>query len=127
MSKRNDPSMSRARNRKLPDSRSAADLSLPEVLEDLLDQERFRLMQAHTILNCAVLAMEADDNSRGDGPHYPSLIEMARDLINESINRLDSVNLGNAKQRIEAGEGEPAPMPRSKYQTRESPPVGWTH
>lgn len=65
---------------------SAANL---EALEDAIEDERVRLMKAHSVLSCITLAMEGDDGADKDGPHYPSMIEIARDLINESIRRLD--------------------------------------
>ncbi len=61
-------------------------------LEEIIEEERARLMKARSILGCVMLAMEGND----EGPcelDFPDIIELARSLINESINRLDSVNL----------------------------------
>lgn len=46
-------------------------------------------MQVHSLLSCIALAMDNDDGSDKVGPYYPGLIEIARDLVNESIGRLD--------------------------------------
>lgn len=46
-------------------------------------------MQAHSLLSCIALAMDNDDGGDKVGPYYPGLIEIARDLVNESIGRLD--------------------------------------
>lgn len=51
-------------------------------------------MTAHSLLSCVCLAMENDDGANPCRPYYPELIEMARNLVNESINRLDSDSLG---------------------------------
>ena len=60
-------------------------------LEELIEDERTRLMKARSVLGCVALAMEGDEqNSELD---FIDIIELARNLINESINRLDSVNL----------------------------------
>jgi hypothetical protein len=65
-------------------------------------------MIAHSLLNCAAIAMEAEDVSTGDSPHYPSIVEMARDLINQSINGLDSVarNRAMKEDKCDADEEE---------------------
>lgn len=74
-----------------------------DALEETIEDERTRLMIAHSLLNCAAIAMEAEDVCTGDSPHYPSIVELARDLINRSINRLDSVARNRAM-----GEGRNA-------------------
>lgn len=67
--------------------------SLPEDLEEAIEDERSRLMRAHSILGCITLALEGDDGVGPNRPYYPDLIELARDLVNESINGLDSNKL----------------------------------
>jgi hypothetical protein len=61
-------------------------------LERIVEDERDRLMKAHSILSCVTLAMENDDGSHKPGPFYPGLIEMAMELLNESIKRLDDLD-----------------------------------
>ncbi|PZN30636.1 MAG: hypothetical protein DIU71_11770 [Proteobacteria bacterium] len=73
--------------------------SLPETVGEVVEEERLRLMKAHSLLACTVAAMEADEAMRADGPYYPALIEMAGELIDESIRRLDSVHLRTAAMR----------------------------
>lgn len=67
--------------------------TMPEALEDAIEDERARLMTAHSVLSCVTLAMEGDDGGGKDGPYYPGLIGIARDLVNESIKRMDSNKL----------------------------------
>lgn len=63
-----------------------------EILEDTVEEERLRLMKAHSILSCAITAMEGEDICTGDGPYWPAVIESVRDLINESIRRLEDLD-----------------------------------
>lgn len=80
----------------------------PEALEDIVEEERIRLMKAHSILSCVITAMEDEDICTGDGPYWPSVIESARDLVDESIRRLEDLDYS------------PKPPARSKYEVRES-------
>lgn len=109
MAKRKDALKSLpARNRPAPKARSVShptksankSAAIPSLddLEDGIEEERARLMQAHSILSCVAIAMDAEEVSPGEGPHYPTLIEKACDLINESISRLDTIHLGRVKQ-----------------------------
>jgi len=74
-------------------SQDAGKVSMPSSLEDAIEDERSRLMRAHSILGCVTLAMEGDEGANLTRPYYPDLIELARDLVNESINALDSDRL----------------------------------
>lgn len=60
-----------------------------DALEEAIEDERARLMQAHSLLSCIALAIDNDDGGDRHGPYYPGLIEIVRDLVNESIRRLD--------------------------------------
>lgn len=93
MATKNDTSKSRSgRNRPAAKAKSVS-RPTPHALENAIEAERARLMQAHSILNCVAIAMDAEDISPGDGPHYPTLIERACDLIDETIGRLDAIQL----------------------------------
>jgi hypothetical protein len=74
--------------------------SLPQLVEDAIETERDRLMRAHTLLSCAALAMDAEDLSF-EGPHYLTVIEMSRDLVNQAINNLEPMALESSTQRGE--------------------------
>lgn len=139
MATKNDTSKSRSgRNRQAAKAKSASRQTKPtatsatlRALEDTIEDERARLMQAHSILNCVAIAMEAEDVSPGDGPHYPTLIEKACDLIDESISRLDSVELGRVrKSRKDEADDEDEDefeaglsLGRGKNSVREPSPV----
>jgi hypothetical protein len=108
--------------------------SLPglNALEDLIEAERARLMTAHSIMSCVAVAMEAEEVGSGHGPYYPGLIELARDLVNESIGRLDTLAVAplfeaayrgksvDYSQRIDAPVDS-----RARHEVREAPPAGY--
>jgi hypothetical protein len=60
---------------------------------DAIEEERHRLMKAEAILDCVLLAMAENDGCGDSPPHYPSVLKIARDLVNQSIDQLDSVRL----------------------------------
>ncbi|HEX5420636.1 MAG TPA: hypothetical protein VFY39_11600 [Gammaproteobacteria bacterium] len=62
-------------------------------LEQAIEQERARLMKAHAVLGCIVLALDCERSNEPGRPYYPVVVELARELVNESINGLDSVNI----------------------------------
>lgn len=71
-------------------------------LAETIEKERTRLMQAQSLLECIVIAMDYDEgNARG--PYYPSVIELARDLVNKSVGQLDSVRLRPMIEQIRSG------------------------
>jgi len=101
-----------------------APLAPPDLgaLEDTVEQERARLMKAHAILNCVVIAMEDEGLCSGDGPYYPAVIESARDLVNESINRLDGVGLALMSAKLLDSDSIEVPEAlesSGKYEVRE--------
>ena len=101
------------------DSPPAPDTS---ALENIVEEERSRLMKALAILNCVVIAMEDEGICAGGGPYYPAVIESARDLVNESINRLDGVGLALLSRKLEdseVAEVSEGTQLRGKYEVRE--------
>jgi hypothetical protein len=89
-----NPAAAQAQSASSPPMLARLSTSIPnlEVLENAIEDERARLMTVHTLLSCIGLAMEAGQGDP-DAPHYLTIIEMARDLVDESIRRLDSVPL----------------------------------
>lgn len=119
MAKRNDTSKSRSpRNAQATRAKSAPRHVIPEPVEDLIEEERERLMRAHSVLDCTLISMNEDDSMPTDGPHYPSLIEIARDLVDESIRQLDATNLQNAQPK--ENEAELEKQPGGGYMVREA-------
>jgi hypothetical protein len=83
-----------------------------EALENAIEDERARLMTIHSLLGCIAIAMRVEQGNPG-APHYLTLVEMARDMLDESIARLDSLALCSGKPSTirspldEAPKGEP--------------------
>jgi hypothetical protein len=63
-------------------------------IEDAIETERGRLMTAEAVLHCVVIAMDETDGDNTCAPHYQSAVDLARDLIVQTVNQLDSVRLG---------------------------------
>lgn len=77
--------------------------AIPDLLE-AIEAERNRLMQAESLLQCLLAALQ-DEAGEVQGPYYPHVIELARELLTQSIGRLDSVHL---RPLIEQARGEKA-------------------
>ena len=72
-----------------------------------IEVERARLMKVESLLHCALLAMDYDDGFEdGERPYYPNVIELARDLVNETLEQLDSVKLGPMIEKLK-GRAKP--------------------
>jgi hypothetical protein len=67
-------------------------------LHDAIETERGNLSKAESVLGCLAIAMEYETDSV-NGPHYPDVAELARELVRQSINGLDSLVLQQRLQR----------------------------
>jgi len=67
--------------------------TMPNRLERAIDMERKQLSKAQSILGCLAVALEAPATRGSHGLDFGQVAEVARDLVNSSIERLDSVNL----------------------------------
>jgi hypothetical protein len=65
---------------------------VPERLREAIETERDNLAKAESLLGCLAISMEYQPNS-ATGPYYPDVAEMARSLVRQSINALDSLAL----------------------------------
>lgn len=70
-------------------------------LEEAIDDERLRLMQTHTVLGCVMRAMDDEDSYDQSDLHFPSVIEISRNLINQSIRCLDPDAIGRLVDAVE--------------------------
>jgi hypothetical protein len=70
--------------------------TLPTRLERAIDLERRRLLKAQSVLGCLAVALESPTSHGADGPDFGQVAEVVRELVNSSIERLDSVNLTKA-------------------------------
>jgi hypothetical protein len=82
----------RDRDRRNRSVEQAYGVPVPEGLHEAIEIERGNLSKAESVLGCLAIAMEYEDNS-DDRPHYPDVAQLARDLVRQSINGLDSLVL----------------------------------
>ena len=62
---------------------------VPEGLHDAIETERDNLSKAESVLGCLAIAMEYETDSV-NGPYYPHVAQLAREMVRQSINSLDS-------------------------------------
>lgn len=65
-------------------------------LERAIDAERRRLSKAQSVLGYLAAALETVGSHSSEERDFGQVAEVARDLVNGSIERLDSVNLSKA-------------------------------
>jgi hypothetical protein len=69
---------------------------VPEGLHEAIEIERANLSKAESVLGCLMISMEYDADS-ANKPYYPDVAQLARELVRQSINGLDSLSL---QQRV---------------------------
>ena len=87
------------RNRRSEKTRTpdhAYGVPVPKRLREAIETERDNLSKAESLLACMVVSMEYQ-NDPLDGPYYPAVAQLARELVERSINGLDPFNL---RQRL---------------------------
>jgi hypothetical protein len=65
---------------------------VPEGLHEAIETERSNLSKAESVLGCLAISMEYDADS-ANKPYYPDVAQLARELVRQSINGLDSLVL----------------------------------
>jgi len=65
---------------------------VPEGLHEAIETERDNLSTAESVLGCLAISMEYEADSV-NGPYYPDVAQLARELVRKSINGLDSLTL----------------------------------
>lgn len=66
---------------------------MPTRLERAIDFERRKLSKAQSVLGCLAMALETPTIHGAQSLDFGQVAEVVRDLVNSSIERLDSVNL----------------------------------
>jgi hypothetical protein len=82
----------KARRAKAQSAEHVYGVPVPKGLHDAIETERGNLSKAESVLGCLAIAMEYETDSV-NGPHYPDVAELARELVRQSINGLDSLVL----------------------------------
>src|ERR1700760_3215532 len=82
-----------AERRTSPDRNNSLSASSPGVrlhprLLEVIETERDNLSKAESLLACMVVSMEYQ-NEPLEGPYYPAVAQLARELIGRSIDGLD--------------------------------------
>ena len=83
---------------------------VPEGLHEAIETERGNLSKAESVLGCLVTSMEYETEARNK-PYYPDVAQLARELVRQSINGLDSLVLqqrllrNKIKESISFAEG----------------------
>lgn len=80
---------------------------VPEGLHEAIEAERGNLAKAESVLGCLAASMECETDPV-TGPYYPDVAEVARELVRQSINRLDSLVLEKLLLRDKVKE-QPVP------------------
>jgi hypothetical protein len=65
---------------------------VPEGLHEAIETERDHLSKAESVLGCLAIAMEYEADS-ANRPYYPHVAQLAREMVRQSINSLDSIVL----------------------------------
>lgn len=89
-----DPPKTRARRRR-------AQTDVVAIME-AVETQRSRLMKAESALHCAIAALDGE-NCKAGRPYYPDVLELAGDLLRESINQLDSMRLRALAEQSTSG------------------------
>ena len=95
MPRRRSSSLPRKRNspaRLFPSGSHPYGVPVPEALHEAIEEERGNLSKTESLLGCLAISMEHETDPAA-APYYPDVAGLARDLLKQSINRLDSLNL----------------------------------
>jgi isopentenyl diphosphate isomerase/L-lactate dehydrogenase-like FMN-dependent dehydrogenase len=76
---------------------------VPEGLHEAIEIQRGNLAKAESVLGCLIASMEYKADSV-DGPYYPDVAEIARELVKQSIKGLDSLVLQRCLSRNKVRE-----------------------
>lgn len=86
------PRSRRDRNLKTRSAEPVYGVPIPEALHEAIENERSNLSKAESVLGCMAIALESETDSV-NGPYYPDVAQLARELVRQSINGLDSLVL----------------------------------
>ena len=65
---------------------------MPAGLHEAIEIQRDHLAKAESVLGCLVASMEYESDA-ANRPYYPDVAQLARELVRQSINGLDSLVL----------------------------------
>jgi len=88
--------------------------TLSDALHEAIEAERDNLSKAEAVLGCLMISMEYEADP-DDGPYYPEVAQLARDLVMQSIDHLDSVVLEKRLLGNKIREGTDLPWVEGAY------------
>ena len=112
----------RGRNLRRPKARSPEQVygvPVPEGLHEAIEIERGNLSRAESVLGCLAISMEYESDS-DNRPYYPDVAQLARELVKQSINGLDSLALQQRLLRNKIKECHGVPFADGAYAVRDS-------
>lgn len=80
---------------------------VPDALHEVIENERGNLSKAESVLGCLAISMEYEGDPI-DRPYYPDVAQLARDLVRQSINGLDSLAIQRRMLRNKIKESQDA-------------------
>jgi hypothetical protein len=98
----------RGRDRKARSVDPVYGVPVPERLHEAIETERGNLSKAESLLGCLAIAMEYETDTV-KGPYYPDVAQLARELVKQSINGLDSLVLERRLTRNKVKEDHAVP------------------
>jgi hypothetical protein len=99
-------SQSPVRQKRLtPKSRSVAGIGcLPEDIREAIERERDNLAKAESVLACMAVSLKYDTDPLR-GPYYPAVVQVARELVERSINGLEPMVMARRlRDKVEEDE-----------------------
>jgi hypothetical protein len=104
----------RGRNIGARTAEPAYGVRVPEALHEAIENERSNLSRAESVLGCLAIAME-NQADMVNGPYYPDVAQLARELVRRSINGLDSLALQRHLLKDKVKEGCYLPANHGAY------------
>lgn len=96
----------RGRGNKAHSEEHVYGVAVPEGLHEAIENERDNLSKAESVLGCLAISMEYESDSVS-GPYYPDVAQLAREMVRQSINGLDSLVLQQRLLRNKVKESPP--------------------
>src|ERR1700687_4361683 len=109
----------RGRNNKTRSEEHVYGVPVPEELHEAIEVERDNLSTAESVLGCLAISMEYEADSV-NGPYYPDVAQLARELVRKSINGLDSLTLQQRLLRNKIKESPELSFARGGYAVLDS-------
>jgi hypothetical protein len=112
--RRSAPKARRGRDHKAPAEDPVYGVPVPEALHEAIENERSNLSRAEAVLGCLAISMESQPDPV-NGPYYPEVAQLARELVRQSINGLDSLALQKLLLRDKVKESPVGPDAEGAY------------